>query len=142
MSNEESFFAYLTSLSLAWWLYSILLMSLIEVGFVAYPVQTSSLLALRVFIGLGLLGYFPGYSTSRILFPGDQLTGLERILLSVFLSVTVSIAIGVILGVGYLFTGIASVVASAVYAGFASFLGAYRRCTFLRESSSRARRES
>ena len=139
--RTESFFGFLSTPSSAWWFYTILLLSLIELVFVAYPDQTSSLQVLRILIGLGLLGYFPGYSTSLVLFPGDQLTALERILLSVFLSVTVSIAIGVILGIGYWFTGIASVVGSVVYTGFSTLLGAYRRCSFLRELS-RARRES
>ncbi|HYY91591.1 MAG TPA: DUF1616 domain-containing protein [Candidatus Dormibacteraeota bacterium] len=142
VDDVGSFTSYLSDLSSAWWFYAILLMSVLEVMFVAYPDQTAALLVLRILIGLGVLGYFPGYSTSRILFPGEQLSDLERILLSVFLSVTVSIVIGVILGIGYGFTGIASVVASTVYTGFSTILGAYRRYSFLRESTSMTRRES
>ncbi|MBO0888997.1 DUF1616 domain-containing protein [Candidatus Bathyarchaeota archaeon] len=137
MRPRDTFIHYLRSLSSAWWLYAILFLSLLEVIFVAYPVETSAMLPMRIIIGLLLLGYFPGYSTSRMLFPGDQLSDLERILLSVFLSVTISITIGVILGIGYWFTGMASVVVSVAYTGFSTLLGAYRRYSFLSESASR-----
>jgi uncharacterized membrane protein len=136
ISESGSFVSYLGSLDDAWWFYAVLVISGLEVLLVAYPIETSSLLVLRVVFGLGLLGFLPGYCTARILFPDDQLSDLEQILLSIFFSVMISIAFGVILGIGYRFTGVSSVILSTGYTWISGVAAAYRRYSFLRASSS------
>ena len=135
-TSYESLTSFLTEPGEAWWVYAIISVSIVEVLLVVFQTQTGSLLGLRILFGLGLLGFLPGYSTLRCLFPSDQLSQLERTLLSIFLSVVVSIALGVILGVGYLLTGISSVMLLSSYTVALTLLAAYRRHSFVRASMS------
>jgi uncharacterized membrane protein len=90
-------------------------------------VQSGPLWLVRFILGLGLLGFFPGYCTVQILFPGSQLSILEQALLSIFLSVVISIALGVALGVRYEFSGTSSVLASMVYVMVSAVIADYRQ---------------
>jgi hypothetical protein len=130
----DSFPRFLSDTSNSWWIYATVLISLAEIFLVRYNVQDPFFGGIRLLFGLGLLGFLPGYATVQVLFPRDQVSLLERILLSIFLSVIVSIALGVSLGAGYLFTPMSGVLLSSTYAIVASILAGYRRYSSLRFS--------
>jgi len=127
-----SFPGFLSDTRNSWWIYTTVLISLAEIFLVRYNAQGLFLGSLRLLFGLGLLGFLPGYATVQILFPNDQLSLLEQILLSIFLSVVVSIGLGVILGAGYLFNPTSGVLLSSLYAIVVSILAGYRRYSALR----------
>ncbi len=133
----DSFPRFLSDTRSSWWIYATVLISLVEIFLVRYNVQDPLLGSLRLLFGLELLGFLPGYSTVQSLFPKDQLSLLERILLSIFLSVVVSIGLGVILGAGYFFNPTSGVLLSSMYAIVASILAGYRRYSALRGSRQR-----
>jgi hypothetical protein len=128
----SSFPGFLADPSSSWWIYAAVLVSLTEIFLVRYNAQDSFLGGARLLLGLGLLGFLPGYASVQILFPKDQLSLLEQILLSIFLSVMVSIALGVALGAGYFFSPVSGVLLSGIYAMFASVFAGYRRYSVLR----------
>jgi hypothetical protein len=130
----DSFLSFLGDTSNSWWIYATLLVSLAEILLVRYNALDPILGGLRLLFGLGLLGFLPGYATVQILFPKDQVSLLEQVLLSVFFSVIVSIALGVLLGAGYFFSPVSVVLLSGIYAIVASFLAGYRRYSALRGS--------
>jgi hypothetical protein len=131
-ASLDSFLGFLSDTGNSWWIYATVLISLAEIFLVRYNVQDPFLGSLRLLFGLGLLGFLPGYATVQILFPRDQLSLLEQILLSVFLSVMVSIGLGVILGAGYFFNPTSGVVLSSMYAIVVSILAGYRRYSAMR----------
>jgi len=133
----DSFPRFLSDTRSSWWIYATVLISLVEIFLVRYNVQDPLLGSLRLLFGLELLGFLPGYSTVQSLFPKDQLSLLERILLSIFLSVVVSIGLGVILGAGYFFNPTSGVLLSSIYAIVVSILAGYRRYSALRGSRQR-----
>jgi len=133
----DSFPGFLSDTRNSWWIYATVLISLVEIFLVRYSVQDLFLGSLRLVFGLGLLGFLPGYATVQILFPRDQLSLLEQILLSIFLSVVVSIGLGVILGAGYFFNPTSGVLLSSVYAIVVSILAGYCRYSALRGSRQR-----
>lgn len=126
------FVDFITDVDSAWWVYSTVFVTLIEIGLVFYQPQQASLVTVRVILGLFLLGFSPGYSTMKVLLPSDPYPPLERILLSIFLSVVISIALGVILGVDYLFTGDSSVALIGGYTIVLALAAAFRRYSFLK----------
>ena len=126
-STPSSFLGFLFDLDHSLWVYAILIASASEVALVVENVQSVPLWIVRFILGLGLLGFFPGYCTVQILFPGSRLTVLEQTLLSTFLSVMISIAVGVVLGVPYDFTRTSSVVASTVYVLVSAVVADYRQ---------------
>ena len=130
--SPGSFVHYLGDTSNSWWIFATFLVSFVEIFLVSYNVQDPFFGSFRLLFGLGLLGFLHGYATVQILFPGDQLSMLEQILLSVFLSVIVSIALGVALGAGYFFDSVSGVLLSSIYSIAASVLAGYRRYTALR----------
>ena len=131
-ARVESFFVFLGDFYQSWWIYGIILVSLVEPVLVVYPNKTLGVALLQGVFGLLLLGYLPGYATVKALFPGNRLSALERVLLSIFLSVTVSIAIGVALGAGYFFTATTSVVGSSCFTILAGFVAGRREYSALR----------
>jgi hypothetical protein len=133
----DSFPGFLSDTGSSWWIYATVVISLAEIFLVRYNARDPFLGSLRLLFGLGLLGFLPGYSTVQILFPKDQLSLLEQILLSIFLSVVVSIGLGVILGAGYFFNPTSGVILSGVYAIVVSILAGYRRYSVLRGSLQR-----
>jgi uncharacterized membrane protein len=137
----NSFPQFLLDATNSWWVYAVVLVSILELFLVAYPTQNIVLVSFRLLFGLGLLGFLPGYSTVQILFPKSELGILERLLLSMFLSVVISIAIGVALGAGYLFTGVSSVLASTGYVISATLFASHRRYSAIRTSYGLERRK-
>jgi len=133
----DSFPGFLIDTRNSWWIYTIVLISVAEIFLVGYNVQDPFLGSLRLLFGLGLLGFLPGYATVLVLFPKDQPSLLEQILLSIFLSVVVSIGLGVILGAGYFFNPTSGVILSGMYAIVVSILAGYRRYSALRGSRQR-----
>jgi hypothetical protein len=124
--SVDSFPSYIGDPYRNWWIFAVIIASVIEPVLVIDQYTTGPLGLVRAIIGLLLLGYLPGYSTVRVLFPGEQVSPLERILLSIFLSLAVSIAIGVVLGFAYLFTGITSTLGSSIYTVLMTLIAAYR----------------
>lgn len=132
--SRDSFQGFLSDTGSSWWIYVTVLVSSAELFLVRYKVHDPFLGSLRLLFGLGLLGFLPGYATVQILFPKDQLSLLEQILLSIFLSVVVSIGLGGILGAGYFFNPTSGVLLSGIYAIVVSILAGYRRYSALRGS--------
>jgi hypothetical protein len=130
----DSFPGFLSDTRNSWWIYATVLIALAEIFLVRYNVQDPFWGSLRLLFGLGLLGILTGYATVQILFPKDQLSLLEQILLSIFLSVVVSIGLGVILGAGYFFNPTSGVLLSSMYAIVVSILAGYRRYSALQGS--------
>jgi hypothetical protein len=130
----DSFPGFLSDTHNSWWIYATVLVSLSEIFLVRYNVQNQFLEGVRLVFGLGLLGFLPGYATVQILFPRDQLSLLEQILLSIFLSVVISIALGVAIGAGYFFNPVSGILLSSTYVIVASVLGGFRRYSALRGS--------
>jgi uncharacterized membrane protein len=126
-SAPSSFPHFLFDPDRSWWLYVLLIVSASEAALVVENVQSGPLWLARFILGLGLLGFFPGYCTVQILFPGSRLSALEQALLSIFLSVVISIALGVALGVRYEFSGTSSVLASMIYVMVSAVIADYRQ---------------
>lgn len=141
-SKAGSFLGFLSDPDSSWWIYVILIASVLEMVLVVGNVLSGPGWILRLLLGLGLVGLMPGYSTLQILFPGDRMPLLEQALLSIFLSVMISIALGVALGAGYAFTARSSVVALAVYTMASVMIAGYRRYLSRPPGSSRIRLES
>src|SRR5947199_7825149 len=100
----DSFLRFLLDTSNSWGVYTVVSISILELFLVAYLTQNTLLISLMILFGLGLLGFLPGYSTVRILFPTNELHTLENILLSIFLCLVISIALGPALVAAYFFT--------------------------------------
>ena len=136
--SPETFVSYLTSLDTAWWVYAIVTISILDMLLVSFESENLFLLPVRIIFGLSVLGFLPGYSTVKALFPDDPYPPLERILLSIFLSVVVSISLGVILGIRYVFTGESSVLLIGSYTVALTVVAAYRICSFSSKTPSTA----
>jgi hypothetical protein len=124
--KTSSFEEYLTSYPDTWWAYLAIVVAVSESFLVFLGAQTGAVLFLRIFFGLGLLCFVPGYLTVRILFPSGQINILEQLLLSVFLSVLVSISIGVVLGVGLFFLPSYNALLLSLYVLTVTPVAAYR----------------
>lgn len=124
--SPETFAGYITDLDISWWVYSIISISILEMLLVFFQSQNLSFLPVRFIFGVSILGFLPGYSTVKALFPDDPYPPLERILLSIFLSVVVSIALGVILGIRYVFTSDSSIALVGSYTIALTVIAAYR----------------
>jgi uncharacterized membrane protein len=129
-AKASSFEEYLTSYSDTWWAYLAIIVAVLESFLVFLGAQTGAVLFLRIFFGLGLLCFVPGYLTVRIIFPSGQINILEQLLLSVFLSVLVSISIGVVLGVGPFFLPSYNALLLSLYVLSVTPVAAYRSYRF------------
>jgi hypothetical protein len=129
-ARAGSFEEYLTSYSDTWWAYLAIIVAVLESFLVFLGAQTGAVLFLRIFFGLGLLCFVPGYLTVRIIFPSGQINILEQLLLSVFLSVLVSISIGVVLGVGPFFLPSYNALLLSLYVLSVTPVAAYRSYRF------------
>jgi hypothetical protein len=129
-ARAGSFEEYLTSYSDTWWAYLAIIVAVLESFLVFLGAQTGAVLFLRIFFGLGLLCFVPGYLTVRIIFPSGQINILEQLLLSVFLSVLVSISIGVVLGVGPFFLPSYNALLLSLYVLAVAPVAAYRSYRF------------
>jgi len=124
--KAESFSGYLAENSQVWWLYGVVIVALIESFLVVYGSQDQLVTTLRAILGLVLLGYLPGYSATRAIFPRVQFPFLERLILSIFLSVMVSIGIGTLLGAVFLFQSAANVLLLSSTTVSLALIGSYR----------------
>ena len=126
MTKRTSFPQFLGDLQRVWWLYAVLLISATETLLVLFASEVSILIPVRMILGLGLLGYLPGYLTLRALLLSENLSTLEKYVMSVFLSVAISISIGIVLGVGPFFQAANSIFALSLYTQGLAILAAYR----------------
>ena len=102
-SAPSSFVAYLADYRSSWWIYLILMVASSQAFLVFFGPDSPVVGFFRAVLGLGILGFIPGYSSQRALFPGRELTFLERALLSIFLSIVISTSLGLLLGFVFLF---------------------------------------
>ena len=120
-----SFSSYLVD-ARSWWMFVIFMIPVVEVFLVVLDSYDPLSVFLRAVLGLGLLGFLPGYSSQRALFPGRELSNLERVILSIFLSVVISVSIGVSLGAVYWFTAGPNVFFLSAYVQSVTVAAAYR----------------
>jgi hypothetical protein len=132
--KDETYWKYLKDRSKSWWVYAIVFASLMELVLVIYgkqgidaPMSPSYLEPFRVIFGLALLAFMPGYATTVILFPQNEIKPMEIVLLSIFLSIGISIAFGVALGAGYHFTSDSATLSLVIYTVISTFVAAGRR---------------
>ncbi len=133
--EASTFTQFLKDYRRVWWVYAILLVVCGNTILVAYNATDQVLSALRFIFGLGLLGFVPGYSTVRALFPNGQLSVLEQIIQSIFLSVLISITLGTILGAELLFNPAANLFLLISYTLASTLTGAYRSFAFHRRNA-------
>ena len=122
----SSFSAFVGSPSNSWWVYAIILLSALEMLLVTYGPGDPLSVSFRLVLGIALLGFFPGYSSLRAVFPRSQLTFLEKIVLSIFLSVLVSILSGTILGATLLLDATANVIVLTMFTVVTTLIAGYR----------------
>ena len=94
----STFSDYLIDLNKSAWMYGSLALALLETLLVEYKPSDTILATCRLTLGFALMGFLPGYSMVRLVFPRGGLVILELLVLSVFLSLLVSILTGVVLG--------------------------------------------
>ncbi len=126
LSHRTLFSSYLTSYQRSYWIYLILVASSVETLLVEYGSGSTILIAFRIALGLLILGFLPGYTSQRALFPVGEITVLERVLLSVFLSIIISISLGTILGFLLVFRPVENAVALNLYIVLTTLLAGYR----------------
>ncbi len=125
-SHGESFASYLRNYQRSFWVYLIIAVSLAETVLAVYGSDSTSLVPLRALLGVLMLGFIPGYSSQRAIFPVGEIKVLERILLSVFLSIIVSISLGTVLGFALAFRPGANAIVLALYTVMATLFAGYR----------------
>ncbi len=126
LSHHTIFSSYLTNYQRSYWIYLILIASSVETLLVAYASDSTILKAFRIALGLLILGFLPGYTSQRALFPTGEITVLERVLLSVFLSIIISISLGTVLGFLLIFRPVENAVVLNLYTALATLLAGYR----------------
>ncbi len=94
----SSFSDYLVDLGQSGWMYGSLVLALVETLLVEARSTNAVLGTVRLLVGFALLGFLPGYSMMRLVFPRRDLPLLEQFMLSVFLSILISVLSGVVLG--------------------------------------------
>ncbi len=134
-SVSSSFPEFLTDPFHSWWVYLVLLMSGAELLLVDYGPSNQISVLFRQVLGLALLGFLPGYSTFRVVFPQSELTILERIVLSIFLSILVSIISGTILGSVLLFKAATTVIVLTAFTFVMTLVASYRSFALSKEKS-------
>ncbi len=134
-SVSSSFPEFLTDPFHSWWVYLVLLMSGAELLLVDYGPSNQISVLFRQVLGLALLGFLPGYSTFRVVFPQSELTIIERIVLSIFLSILVSIISGTILGSVLLFKATTTVIVLTAFTFVMTLVASYRSFALSKEKS-------
>ena len=136
LSNKHpgSFKEHLLDIWNAWWFYLTIIVAFSEFFLVISNAQDGVALFLRILFGLGILGIIPGLLTVLIIFPGDQINGLEKIALGIFLSVLISVTVGVVLGLGPFFQASNNIIVLTTYVVLADVVASYRSYGFLRRS--------
>ncbi len=122
----DSFLNYISDYSRNWPLYAALLVSLTETLLVIYAPSFLLAVIIRLLLGIALLGFIPGYSTLRVVFPEKSLSTLELVILSIFLSVLISAGTGIVLGLGPFFQAAYNVLALSLYTELTAVAAAYR----------------
>jgi hypothetical protein len=130
----SSFMGYLADIWNAWWFYLVIIIASSELILVISDAQAGAALFLRIVLGLGILGIIPGFLTVLIVFPGGQVSALEKVALGIFLSVLISITVGVLLGLGPFFQASNDIIVLTVYVVLADVAASYRSYNFLRRS--------
>jgi len=125
-NRSNTFLGFLNDFSRMWQVYVALLLSLVETILVIYASNSSPALPLKLSIGIGLLGFLPGYFTSRAVFPEKRLPLLEGTILNVFLSVLISAGTGILLGIGSFFNPASNVLALSLYTDVLALSASYR----------------
>lgn len=125
-SRPSSFLGLLSDFSRMWQVYVALLVSLVETTLVIYTSTMSPALPLRLSLGIGLLGFLPGYFTTRAVFPEKKLPLLESTILNIFLSVLISAGTGILLGIGSFFNPAFNVLALGLYTDLLALVASYR----------------
>ena len=129
-SESSSFSGYLTDLSRSGWVYVLLSLALVETLLVESGAKNEFLGFFRLTLGLALLGFTPGYSALRLVFPKGGFGLLEQIILSVFLSLLISIFSGTLLGSVNALGATSNVLLLAVFTFVLTIAAAYRRFEF------------
>ena len=125
-SESSSFSGYLTDLRRSGWVYALLSLALAETLLVEYGSKNEFLSFCRLTLGLALLGFIPGYSALRLVFPGGGFGLLEQIVLSIFLSLLISILSGTLLGSVGTLGATSNVLLLAVFTFVLAIAAAYR----------------
>ena len=123
VSRPESFASYLMEYKRSFWIYLIILVSMLEILVASY---SSVLGAVTPFSGVLMLGFIPGYASQRAVFPRREISTLERVLLSIFLSIVISISLGTVLGYVHIFRADTNAIALAFYSVMATMVAGYR----------------
>ena len=124
--KPSSFSDYLTNITQSWWVYALLVLALAETFLVEYQPSASFLIVCRLILGFALLGFIPGYSALKVVFPNGGLSLLERLILSIFLSILISILVGTLLGAVLAFEANTSVLVLTMFTFVITVAAGYR----------------
>jgi len=124
--TPSTFHRFLMDPSRGWWVYAILFVALADALLVVYGSSAPFVSLPRLVLGFSMLGFLPGYSSLRAIFPQSQLSLLEKVVMSIFLSFLVSIASGTILGSDLLLDATANVIVLTVFTFVMTFAASYR----------------
>ncbi len=125
-AKPSSFPDYLTNITQSWWVYTLLVLALAETFLAEYQPSASFLIVCRLILGFALLGFIPGYSALKVVFPNGGLSLLERLILSIFLSVLISILVVTLLGSVLAFEATTSVLVLTVFTFVITVAAGYR----------------
>ncbi len=125
-AKPSSFSDYLTNITQCWWVYTLLVLALAETFLVEYQPKASFLVVCRLILGFALLGFIPGYSALKVVFPNGGLSLLERLILSIFLSILISILVGTLLGSVLAFEANASALVLTMFTFVITVAAGYR----------------
>jgi uncharacterized membrane protein len=134
LQSDRAFLRYLSDYSRLAWLYVLILLSFFEALLVIVAPQEVVASLSRQILGLALLGFMPGYALTSIMFPGDDLSLLERILLSIFLSVVVSTSEGLVLGSVLLFRPLYITISLAGFTVLSCLIAGHRSFSYDRKA--------
>ena len=129
--EQSSFSEYLIDIGQSGWMYGSLVLALTETLLVEFRPMNPVLAAFRLIVGFALLGFLPGYSILRAVFPHGGISLLEQLVLSVFLSILVSILTGVALGALGDLQATSNTLLLAILTFGLSLLAAYRAYSIL-----------
>jgi len=127
----SSFSEYLIDIGQSGWMYGSLVLALTETLLVEFRPMNPVLAAFRLIVGFALLGFLPGYSILRVVFPHGGISFLEQLVLSVFLSILVSVLTGVALGALGDLQATSNTLLLAILTFGLSLLAAYRAYSIL-----------
>lgn len=124
--TPSSFIGFLKIYPRVWWVYAIFVVVLVENLLVRYASSAPALIFFRLVFGLALLGFIPGYSTFKAIFPESRMSKLEHVTLSIFLSIFAVVVFGIILGTVTEFTSSSVLAVLDTYVVASTLIAAYR----------------